>query len=157
MASLLRCLRSRRSASLHVLSMTSSHTERATLEDGTLDTSVVGKCLLALFVSIRLYDVAPLQWHLSQTFQIDKHNNKPACEGLRTINTFEPLGKAFIKTLWDRGQRQSDREWASGYIAHKSRVTPIMQRRIIKHRLRQAGESHCDSFYDAANAFRDLT
>ena len=121
--------------------------------DGTLDTSVVGKCLLALFVSIRLYDVAPLQWHLSQTFQIDKHNNKPACEGLRTINTFEPLGKAFIKTLWDRGQRQSDREWASGYIAHKSRVTPIMQRRIIKHRLRQAGESHCDSFYDAANAF----
>ena len=121
--------------------------------DGTLDTSVVGKCLLALFVSIRLYDVAPLQWHLSQTFQIDKHNNKPACEGLRTINTFEPLGKAFIKTLWDRGQRQNDREWASGYIAHKSRVTPIMQRRIIRHKLRQAGESHCDSFYDAANAF----
>ena len=28
-----------------------------------------------------------------------------------------------------------------------------MQRRIIKHRLRRAGESHGDSSYDAANAF----
>ena len=28
-----------------------------------------------------------------------------------------------------------------------------MQRRIVKHRLCQAGQSHCDSFYDAKNGF----
>ena len=121
--------------------------------DGNLDTGSVGDCLFVLFTSIRLYDVAPIQWNLSQTFQLNKNNGKQACEALRIINTFEPLGKAFVKTLWDRGQRQSGREWAAGYIAHKSRITPIMQRRIVKHRLCQAGQSHCDSFYDAKNAF----
>ena len=94
--------------------------------DGTLDTSIVGKCLLALFVSIRLYDVAPLQWHLSQTFQIDKHNNKPACEGLRTINTFEPLGKAFIKTLWDRGQRPKRQRVGFGDILLTSLASHLL-------------------------------
>ena len=33
--------------------------------DGNLDTGSVGDCLFVLFTSIRLYDVAPIQWNLS--------------------------------------------------------------------------------------------
>ena len=110
-------------------------------------------CLHALLLSIRLYNKAPTEWLLSQTVQIDKGNKKTGCEGLRTINVFEPLGKVHAKMLWDRGQRSSQRDWASGYISSKSRITPIMQRRIVKSRLRHSGLSHCDSFYDAKNAF----
>ena len=110
-------------------------------------------CLHALLLSIRLYNKAPKEWLLSQTVQIDKGNKKTGCEGLRTINVFEPLGKVHAKMLWDRGQRSSQRDRASGYISSKSRITPIMQRRIVKSRLRHSGLSHCDSFYDAKNAF----
>lgn len=119
----------------------------------TLDNTLFRTCLYVLFLSIRLYDFTPLEWNLSQTFQIDKANGKTGCAGLRTINTFEPLGKTYVKCLWEKGVRSCDRHWASGYIQHKSRITPIMHRRILKHRLRAVGQSHCDSFYDATNAF----
>ena len=120
-----------------------------------LDGSVFRRCLHGLFISIRLYDVMPVHWNLSQTFQIDKQNGSVSvgCAGVRTINTFEPMGKVLTKTLWDGGARRSERPWAAGYVKHKSRITPIMQRRIIKARLQRAGQSHCDSFYDAKNAF----
>ena len=121
--------------------------------DSRLNVHLFRQCLYGLFVSIRLYDTLPLHWNLSQTFQIDKQNSQPGCAGLRSINTFEPLGKIHIRSLWDRGIRRCERHWAAGYVKHKSRVTPIMQRRIVKARLRRAGQSHCDSFYDAKNAF----
>lgn len=85
---------------------------------------------------------------------MDKNNGKAGyCSALRTINVFEPLGKGHARTLWDRGSRNFFRDWAAGCAKHKSRITPILRRRVVKHRLCAAGVSHCDSFYDAANAF----
>eukprot|EP00438_Fugacium_kawagutii_P013560 Skav234764 [mRNA] locus=scaffold2396:8425:10814:- [translate_table: standard] len=111
------------------------------------------QCVFTLLLSIRVYAIAPDEWCLNQTVQLDKSNGKTGCSALRTINVFEPLGKVHARTLWDRGSRTFFRDWAAGYTKHKSRVTPILQRRVVKHRLCAAGISHCDSFYDAANAF----
>ena len=100
-----------------------------------------------------LYAIAPVEWCVRQTVHLDKNNGKAGCSALRTINVFEPLGKVHARTLWDRGSRNFFRDWAAGYAKHKSRITPILRRRVVKHRLCAAGVSHCDSFYDAANAF----
>lgn len=72
------------------------------------------------------------------------------CERSMSLSRWEKFmqersGTAGLETFF--------RDWAAGYAKHKSRIIPILRRRVVKHRLCAAGVSHCDSFYDAANAF----
>ena len=101
----------------------------------------------AIFVHIRCCsESAPLEWHCSQGTQLDKRNGKPLCQGIRVINVLDPMGKHFYRTLWRRGTSQAARDYACGYVRHKSREEAIL-------RLRAAGVGHATLYKDVANAF----
>ena len=118
-----------------------------------LQTPHLQNALQQLFVHIRCSESAPLEWHCSQGTQLDKRNGKPLCQGIRVINVLDPMGKHFYRTLWRRGTSQAARDYACGYVRHKSREEAILQQICLGHRLRAAGVGHATLYKDVANAF----
>ena len=118
-----------------------------------LRTPKLQQALQQLFVHMRCSESAPLEWHCSQGTQLDKRNGKPSCQGIRVVNVLDPMGKHFYRMLWRRGKSQAARDYASGYVRHRSREEAILQQCCLGHRLRKAGVGHATLYKDVANAF----
>ena len=103
--------------------------------------------------SIRRWERTPSQWQHSMSFQLDKRNGKPGCQGLRLVSCLDPCGAAFYKYLWRCARPDSYRAYAAGYCKQKSRLEPICQMHMVSHRLRAKKLSHARSFFDVQNAF----
>ena len=113
--------------------------------------------LFQLCLCIRLRRQTPSTWHRSQTTEIDKRNGKPGCQGIRLINQLDPFGVQCYKHIWQRCSPRSYRHYASGYYACKSRISSIVQRHVLSHRLSTSGINHVESFFDVSNAFPSPT
>ena len=99
-----------------------------------------------LALSIRRWQGTPNQWQHSMSFQLDKQNNKPGCQGIRLVSCLDPCGAAYYKHLWRRCRPCSHRPYAAGYCRQKSRLEPICQQNVVSHRLRSRKVSHACSF-----------
>ena len=84
---------------------------------------------------------------------LDKPNGKTGCAGKRLVNQLDPVGSQFFKYLWSQASPQSYRHYASGYYNGKSRISAIMQRHVLSHRLDVHKICHVESFFDVSNAF----
>lgn len=109
--------------------------------------------LLELLTDVRAYNQAPLAWQTSLGHKINKGNQKEGCAGLRVVNCLDPIGKAYYTQLWKRGDRQSQRHYASGYCSRKSRIDAMVQQHVVGYRLRKSRKSYGKCFLDVANAF----
>ena len=109
--------------------------------------------MLRLALSIRRWQRTPNQWQHSMSFQLDKQNNNPGCQGIRLVSCLDPCGAAYYKHLWRRCRPCSHRPYAAGYCRKKSRLEPICQQNVVSHRLRSRKISHPRSFFDFQNAF----
>ena len=109
--------------------------------------------LLELLTDVRAYNQAPLAWQTSLGHKINKGNQKEGCAGLRVVNCLDPIGKAYYTQLWKRGDRQSQRHYASGYCSRKSRIDAMVQQHVVGYRLRKNRKSYGKCFLDVANAF----
>ena len=58
---------------------------------------VLGAWMQQLASSIRRWKRTPSQWQHSMSFQLDKCNGKPGCQGLRLVSCLDPCGAAFYK------------------------------------------------------------
>ena len=109
--------------------------------------------LFQLCLSIRVHSRVPCLWQRSLAAQLDKPNGKQGCAGKRLVHQLDPVGSQFFKHLWSQASPKSYRHYAAGYYNGKSRISAIMQRSVVSHRLDACKIWHVESFFDVANAF----
>ena len=109
--------------------------------------------LFQLCLSIRVHSRVPCLWQRSLAAQLDKPNGKQGCAGKRLVHQLDPVGSQFFKHLWSQASPKSYRHYAAGYYNGKSRISAIMQRCVVSHRLDACKIWHVESFFDVANAF----
>lgn len=115
------------------------------------------RVLFQLCLSIRVRSRVPSVWQRSLAAQLDKPNGKTGCAGKRLVHQLDPVGSQFFKHLWSRASPQSYRHYAAGYYTGKSRISAIVQKHVLSHRLDRCHLRHVESFFDVANAFPSPT
>ena len=110
------------------------------------------KLVFACLCAARRTNKSPRLWNVSQTFQLDKMNNKKGCAAIRLVHLLDPVGKGFFKGLWDR-HLPTNWDFAYGFSKGKRRETAIVHQRSLRHSLKSRGCSVHTGFYDVANAF----
>ena len=106
-----------------------------------------------LLLSIRSYDEVPVQWQRSEVIELDKHNGKAKCAGVRAINNLDTMGKLYFGWLGGRCKQQHLRHYAAGYICNKSRLDAMLVQNATAWRAKKHGLSVLTSSHDVANAF----
>lgn len=110
-----------------------------------------------LLANVKAARCAPWQFHVSQGWELDKHNQLPSCEGYRVIHGLPVLGRALYRELELKSEKFNKApEHAFGGIRGRSREGAIASQLILSHRLERAGHTFNTDFHDVKNAFPSL-
>ena len=109
--------------------------------------------LFQIYLCIRIRTKVPDIWQRGMATPLDKPNGKIGCASKCLVNQLDPIDSQFFKYLWSQALPQSYRHYASGYYNGKSRISAIMQRHMLSHRLDVHKICHVESFFDISNVF----
>jgi hypothetical protein len=114
------------------------------------------RCFWLFLLSVRRAHRAPVLWKLSMGIPLPKSNGEIGCDGQRLIHLLDPCGKLWCKCQFASHQ-YSPPPWAYGFLHHRRREQPVLQHRIVQHRVVKAGFSWAFRKYDIKNAFPSIT
>ena len=129
-------------------------TMQATLSK--LSSFPVRNCVRKIFRMIRATQRSPVTWHSAQAAYVSKHNGKAWTEGERVVMVMCPFGRAFHRSILQRGLAASPltySPWTFGSIPGRRREEAILLQLVTSWRLRRAGISHVTRMHDGVNAF----
>ena len=129
-------------------------TMQATLSK--LSSFPVRNCVMKIFRTIRATQRSPGMWHSAQAAYVSKHNGKAWTEGERVVMVMCPFGRAFHRSILQRGRADSPitySPWTFGSIPGRRREEAILLQLVTSWRLRRAGISHVTRMHDGVNAF----
>eukprot|EP00929_Paragymnodinium_shiwhaense_P107448 TRINITY_DN7354_c0_g1_i2.p2 TRINITY_DN7354_c0_g1~~TRINITY_DN7354_c0_g1_i2.p2 ORF type:complete len:1276 (+),score=12.13 TRINITY_DN7354_c0_g1_i2:152-3979(+) len=127
------------------------------LQTTELSTASFYEVMQGLFHTCIASRTAPLDWHLAHSTPIDKKNGKPGFSGLRQIWGFEPVSKAFFKSLFNKGNGDIYRPFQMGFSPGRRREEAVAQQLVVGWKLKKEGLGHVTRFLDMANMFPSLT
>ena len=116
----------------------------------------VRQWVLKIFRMIRSTQRSPVFWHSAQAAYVSKHNGKAWTEGERVVMVMCPFGRAFHRSILQRGQAAKPlaySPWTFGSIPGRRREEAILLQLVTSWRLRRAGISHVTRMHDGVNAF----
>ena len=116
----------------------------------------VRNCVRKIFRMIRATQRSPVMWHSAQAPYVSKHNVKAWTEGERVVMVMCPFGRAFHRSILQRGRADSPltySPWTFGSIPGRRREEAILLQLVTSWRLRRAGISHVTRMHDGVNAF----
>ena len=129
-------------------------TMQATLSK--LSSFPVRNCVRKIFRMIRATQRSPVAWHSAQAAYVSKHNGKAWTEGERVVMVMCPFGRAFHRSILQRGLAASPltySPWTFGSIPGRRREEAILLQLVTSWRLRRAGISHVTRMHDGVNVF----
>ncbi|CAE8582344.1 unnamed protein product [Polarella glacialis] len=104
------------------------------------------------FFQIRRVQEMPRIWHHSEAALIPKGNDKQGTAAIRVVHKLDPLGRCFVKSLWQRGDHPSA-PFSIGAVPRRRREQAILQLRLLLYRLHRLSVSTAFTKFDIRNAF----
>ncbi|CAE8639588.1 unnamed protein product [Polarella glacialis] len=105
-----------------------------------------------LLYQIRRVEVMPRIWHHSEAALIPKGNDKQGTDSIRIVHKLDPLGRCFVKSLWQRG-RHPNPAFSVGAVPRRRREQAILQLRLLLYRFHCLSVSTAFTKFDIRNAF----
>ncbi|CAE8696705.1 unnamed protein product, partial [Polarella glacialis] len=104
------------------------------------------------FYQLRRTQLLPRIWNHSEAAFIPKSNNKPGISGVRIVHKLDPIGRRYVKALWQRGHHPAA-YFATGAVANRRSEQAVLQLRLLLYRLHQCKISTAFTKFDIRNAF----
>lgn len=112
--------------------------------------------MVHLLACIRAADKAPIHWHTSDGWGINKKNGKPAMKSIRYVHGMPQFGKTYTRYMFEQTAFAPPPSYAYGCVRGRRREAAILDQLLMRKRLKVNRVSHASKFYDAANAFSSV-